>query len=166
MLFCFALIVDKDNIFVCIGLKPPMLYLPVWTTHTNLLLSDFLSHFSHRISKEDRAAGILENYNEGKSYKDHSLREYVKDCKPEIMPGLNRFFSASKWFVLCCYNCQYGCCWEHLSLDFPFSFREIVSFDDHTGLDFGFALNYPEVYSRRWAHVDCSSFGICCLCWQ
>jgi hypothetical protein len=51
-------------------------------------------------------------------------------------------------------------------LDFPFSFREIVSFDDHTGLDFGFALNYPEVYSRRWAHVDCSSFGICCLCWQ
>lgn len=49
-----------------------------------------------RISKEDRAAGILENYNEGKSYKDHSLRDYVKDCKPEIMPGLNRFFSASK----------------------------------------------------------------------
>ncbi|CAM6033189.1 unnamed protein product [Sphagnum compactum] len=48
------------------------------------------------VSKEDRAAGILENYNEGKSYKDHSLREYVKDCKPEIMPGLNRFFSASK----------------------------------------------------------------------
>ncbi|CAK9261375.1 unnamed protein product [Sphagnum jensenii] len=49
-----------------------------------------------RISKEDRAAGILDNYKEGKTYKDHGLREYLKDCSPEIMPVLNRYFSASK----------------------------------------------------------------------
>jgi hypothetical protein len=49
-----------------------------------------------RISKEDRAAGILDNYKEGKTYKDHGLREYLKDCSPEIMPVLNRYFSTSK----------------------------------------------------------------------
>jgi len=49
-----------------------------------------------RISKEDRTAGILDNYKEGKLYKDHGLREYLKHCKPEIMPTLNSYLSDSK----------------------------------------------------------------------
>lgn len=32
-----------------------------------------------RINKDDRAAGVLENFKEGKAYKDHSFRRYVAD---------------------------------------------------------------------------------------
>ncbi|KAG6551370.1 hypothetical protein Mapa_007016 [Marchantia paleacea] len=49
-----------------------------------------------RINKDDRAAGVLENFSEGKSYKDHSVRMYVANRAPEIMPGLNKYFSSSK----------------------------------------------------------------------
>ncbi|KAJ7529553.1 hypothetical protein O6H91_15G057000 [Diphasiastrum complanatum] len=49
-----------------------------------------------RINKEDRAAGVLENYDEGKRYHDHAVRRYVSDAKPEIMPGINKYFSSSK----------------------------------------------------------------------
>lgn len=49
-----------------------------------------------RISKEDRAAGVLENYKEGKAYKQHGLREYVQKCEPQIMPGFNKYFSDAK----------------------------------------------------------------------
>nr|GMC72174.1 B12D protein [Ipomoea batatas] len=46
-----------------------------------------------RVNKEGRAAGVLENYEEGKKYAEHSLRKFVRNKSPEIMPSLNRFFS-------------------------------------------------------------------------
>ncbi|KAJ7533764.1 hypothetical protein O6H91_13G063900 [Diphasiastrum complanatum] len=49
-----------------------------------------------RINKDDRAAGVLDNYKEGKRYHDNALRRYVSDAKPEIMPGLNKYFSSPK----------------------------------------------------------------------
>ncbi|CAM6117918.1 unnamed protein product [Calypogeia fissa] len=49
-----------------------------------------------RINKDDRSAGVLENYKEGKSYKDNILRKYVTDKSPEIMPGFNSYFSGSQ----------------------------------------------------------------------
>ncbi|KAL3683711.1 hypothetical protein R1sor_001733 [Riccia sorocarpa] len=49
-----------------------------------------------RINRDDRSAGVLENYSEGKSYKDHPLRMYVENRSPEIMPAINKYFSTSK----------------------------------------------------------------------
>lgn len=49
-----------------------------------------------RISKEDRAAGVLENYKEGEAYKMHGLRSFVKNHEPQIMPGVNNYFSSAK----------------------------------------------------------------------
>ncbi len=48
-------------------------------------------HF--RINKDDRAAGVLENYREGKAYKDHGFRRYLKDVKPS---AFSRYFSDPK----------------------------------------------------------------------
>ncbi|KAG0579235.1 hypothetical protein KC19_4G083800 [Ceratodon purpureus] len=49
-----------------------------------------------RISKEDRAAGVLENYKEGEAYKMHGLRAFVGKHEPQIMPGVNNYFSGAK----------------------------------------------------------------------
>ncbi|EYU29509.1 hypothetical protein MIMGU_mgv1a024878mg [Erythranthe guttata] len=46
-----------------------------------------------RVNKENRAAGILDNFDEGHKYKEHALRKYVRNRKPEIMPSLNSFFT-------------------------------------------------------------------------
>ncbi|CAK9882549.1 unnamed protein product [Sphagnum jensenii] len=46
-----------------------------------------------RVNKEDREAGILDNQNEGKTYKDHGLRSYLRERRPEIMPAINDAFS-------------------------------------------------------------------------
>ncbi|CAM6045819.1 unnamed protein product [Sphagnum compactum] len=46
-----------------------------------------------RINKDDRAAGVLENYREGKAYKDHGFRRYLKDVKPS---AFSRYFSDPK----------------------------------------------------------------------
>ncbi|EPS70000.1 hypothetical protein M569_04763, partial [Genlisea aurea] len=46
-----------------------------------------------RVNKRDRSAGVLENFEEGHKYKEHSLRKFVRNRKPEIMPALNSFFS-------------------------------------------------------------------------
>ncbi|CAN5951699.1 unnamed protein product [Sphagnum jensenii] len=46
-----------------------------------------------RINKDDRAAGVLENYSEGKAYKDHGFRRYLKDVKPS---AFSRYFRESK----------------------------------------------------------------------
>jgi hypothetical protein len=46
-----------------------------------------------RVNKEDREAGILDNQNEGKTYKDHGLRAYLRERRPEIMPAINDAFS-------------------------------------------------------------------------
>lgn len=46
-----------------------------------------------RVSKENRAAGILENFSEGEKYAEHPVRKYVRNKAPEIMPSINKFFS-------------------------------------------------------------------------
>ncbi|XP_010942173.1 uncharacterized protein [Elaeis guineensis] len=49
-----------------------------------------------RVSKEGRAAGVLENYAEGQKYAEHGLRRFVRNKAPEIMPSINRFFADPK----------------------------------------------------------------------
>ncbi|CDP14927.1 unnamed protein product [Coffea canephora] len=46
-----------------------------------------------RVAKQDRAAGVLENFAEGEKYAEHALRKYVRNRKPEIMPSINSFFT-------------------------------------------------------------------------
>ncbi|KAH9620415.1 hypothetical protein KSS87_007957 [Heliosperma pusillum] len=49
-----------------------------------------------RVNKDKRAAGVLENYAEGEKYADHSLRKYLRNKAPEIMPSINSFFADPK----------------------------------------------------------------------
>ncbi|PIN02120.1 hypothetical protein CDL12_25367 [Handroanthus impetiginosus] len=49
-----------------------------------------------RVKKENRAAGILENFEEGEKYAEHRLRKYLRGRRPEIMPNINGFFSDPK----------------------------------------------------------------------
>nr|XP_027123855.1 uncharacterized protein LOC113740428 isoform X1 [Coffea arabica] len=49
--------------------------------------------FLFRVAKQDRAAGVLENFAEGEKYAEHALRKYVRNRKPEIMPSINSFFT-------------------------------------------------------------------------
>ncbi|XP_047960961.1 uncharacterized protein LOC125205848 [Salvia hispanica] len=46
-----------------------------------------------RVNKQNRAAGVLENFEEGQKYSENFLRKFVRNKKPEIMPDLNSFFS-------------------------------------------------------------------------
>ncbi|XP_051117003.1 uncharacterized protein LOC127241824 [Andrographis paniculata] len=46
-----------------------------------------------RVNKQGRAAGVLENFEEGHKYADHALRKFVRNRRPEIMPSINSFFS-------------------------------------------------------------------------
>lgn len=50
-------------------------------------------HLLNRITKQNRAAGVLDNFAEGEKYAEHSLRKFVRNRKPEIMPNLNSFFT-------------------------------------------------------------------------
>lgn len=47
----------------------------------------------NRVTKQNRAAGVLDNFAEGEKYAEHSLRKFVRNKKPEIMPSLNSFFT-------------------------------------------------------------------------
>jgi len=49
-----------------------------------------------RLLKENRAAGILDNFEEGEKYAEHKLRKYVRNKSPEIMPSINKYFTESK----------------------------------------------------------------------
>ncbi|KAJ4848346.1 hypothetical protein Tsubulata_034411 [Turnera subulata] len=49
-----------------------------------------------RVNKQNRAAGVLENHQEGEKYSEHGLRKFVRNKTPEIMPSLNRFFTEPK----------------------------------------------------------------------
>ncbi|KAF9621110.1 hypothetical protein IFM89_016604 [Coptis chinensis] len=49
-----------------------------------------------RVTKQNRAAGVLDNFAEGEKYTEHFLRKYVRNRSPEIMPSLNQFFSRPK----------------------------------------------------------------------
>ncbi|KAL8545861.1 hypothetical protein ACS0TY_005834 [Phlomoides rotata] len=46
-----------------------------------------------RVNKENRIAGVLENYEEGERYAEHALRKYLRTKVPEIMPSINSFFA-------------------------------------------------------------------------
>ncbi|XP_050373860.1 uncharacterized protein LOC126791451 [Argentina anserina] len=46
-----------------------------------------------RVLKENRAAGILDNFEEGEKYKEHAFRKFVRNKNPQIMPSINKFFS-------------------------------------------------------------------------
>ncbi|KAH0864470.1 hypothetical protein HID58_081681, partial [Brassica napus] len=50
-----------------------------------------------RCTKENRAAGVLDNHAEGEKYKENFLRKYVRNKHPEIMPGINKFFTDPKY---------------------------------------------------------------------
>ncbi|KAE8766557.1 HvB12D [Hordeum vulgare] len=47
-----------------------------------------------------RAAGVLENHEEGRRYTEHGLRAYVQDKTCEIMPGINKFFAMYELFAM------------------------------------------------------------------
>ncbi|QCE13121.1 uncharacterized protein LOC114162964 [Vigna unguiculata] len=46
-----------------------------------------------RVTKSNRAAGVLDNFEEGEKYSQHGLRKYVRGRTPQIMPSVNNFFS-------------------------------------------------------------------------
>ncbi|KAF5793659.1 putative NADH-ubiquinone reductase complex 1 MLRQ subunit [Helianthus annuus] len=46
-----------------------------------------------RVTKENRAAGILENHSEGEKYAEHRLRKFVRGRTPQIMPSINDYFT-------------------------------------------------------------------------
>jgi hypothetical protein len=50
----------------------------------------------NRVTKENRAAGVLENFDEGKRYSRHGFRQFIDGKRPEIMPGLNSFMADPK----------------------------------------------------------------------
>ncbi|XP_042499591.1 uncharacterized protein LOC122077786 [Macadamia integrifolia] len=45
-----------------------------------------------RINKANRAMAVLENADEGEKYAEHSLRKFVRQRPPQIMPTINEFF--------------------------------------------------------------------------
>ncbi|KAL0004594.1 hypothetical protein SO802_012155 [Lithocarpus litseifolius] len=46
-----------------------------------------------RVTKENRAAGVLDNFEEGEKYSQHAVRKFVRNRPPQIMPSINKFFS-------------------------------------------------------------------------
>ncbi|MBA0578255.1 hypothetical protein Gorai_020548 [Gossypium raimondii] len=52
--------------------------------------------YSSMVTKENRAAGVLDNFAEGEKYSEHFLRKYVRNKTPEIMPSINSFFTDPK----------------------------------------------------------------------
>ncbi|CAL5203723.1 unnamed protein product [Lathyrus oleraceus] len=46
-----------------------------------------------RVTKQNRAAGVLDNETEGEKYSQHFVRKFVRGKSPEIMPSVNGFFS-------------------------------------------------------------------------
>ena len=65
------------------------------TSHELVIIHASLVDF-YRVSKEGRAAGVLENYAEGEKYAEHGLRKFLRTRAPEIMPSINRFFANPK----------------------------------------------------------------------
>ncbi|XP_071735040.1 uncharacterized protein [Rutidosis leptorrhynchoides] len=49
-----------------------------------------------RVTKENRTAGILDNFVEGEKYAEHTVRKFVRNKSPQIMPSVNSFFSDPK----------------------------------------------------------------------
>ncbi|KAB1207769.1 hypothetical protein CJ030_MR7G017728 [Morella rubra] len=59
------------------------------------LVRNITSNPEVRVNKDKRAAGVLENFEEGRRYAEHGLRKFVRNKRPEIMPSINKFFSES-----------------------------------------------------------------------
>ncbi|XP_058080912.1 uncharacterized protein LOC131229067 [Magnolia sinica] len=49
-----------------------------------------------RINKAHRTTAVLDNEEEGEKYAQHSLRRFLHQRPPEIMPAINEFFSSNK----------------------------------------------------------------------
>ncbi|KAE8813358.1 HvB12D [Hordeum vulgare] len=64
------------------------------------LLRNITGNPKVRVSKMGRAAGVLENHEEGRRYAEHGLRAYVQDKTSEIMPGINKFFAMYELFAM------------------------------------------------------------------
>ncbi|PNX88520.1 b12d protein [Trifolium pratense] len=56
-------------------------------------LAQLVGHCGPMVTKQNRAAGILDNFSEGEKYSQHFVRRFVRDKSPQIMPGINNFFS-------------------------------------------------------------------------
>lgn len=50
----------------------------------------------YRVTKENRTAGILDNFAEGERYAEHAVRKFVRNKSSQIMPSVNSFFSDPK----------------------------------------------------------------------
>ncbi|KAG9133675.1 hypothetical protein Leryth_018676 [Lithospermum erythrorhizon] len=46
-----------------------------------------------RVTKQNRAAGVLENFDEGEKYAQHTLRKFVRGRRPEVFPNMNKYFA-------------------------------------------------------------------------
>ncbi|XP_020107391.1 uncharacterized protein LOC109723446 [Ananas comosus] len=46
-----------------------------------------------RVNKQNRAAGVLDNFDEGERYAEHGVRKFLRNKTPQIMPSINKFFS-------------------------------------------------------------------------
>lgn len=49
-----------------------------------------------RVTKEKRAAGVLDNFAEGEKYSQHVVRRFVRNRPSQVMPSINNFFSDPK----------------------------------------------------------------------
>ncbi|CAK7329002.1 unnamed protein product [Dovyalis caffra] len=49
-----------------------------------------------RVTKQNRAAGVLDNFSEGEKYSQHGLRKFSRNKSHEIMPSVNNFFTDPK----------------------------------------------------------------------
>ncbi|KAL6183133.1 hypothetical protein ACLB2K_044544 [Fragaria x ananassa] len=51
------------------------------------------SMYIFKSAKENRAAGVLDNFDEGEKYPENMLRKFVCGKSPEIRPGINSCFT-------------------------------------------------------------------------
>ncbi|XVE85249.1 hypothetical protein DITRI_Ditri17bG0076900 [Diplodiscus trichospermus] len=57
------------------------------------LVRNITSNPEVRVTKENRTAGVLDNFEEGERYAEHGLRKFLRQRPPQIMPSINSFFS-------------------------------------------------------------------------
>ncbi|XP_058080348.1 uncharacterized protein LOC131228599 [Magnolia sinica] len=60
------------------------------------LVRNIVTNPEVRVNKENRSAGVLDNFAEGERYAEHGLRKFVRNKSPEIMPSINSFFADPK----------------------------------------------------------------------
>lgn len=53
--------------------------------------------YNFRVTKENRGAGVLNNFEEGEKYSQHAVRKFLRNRPPQIMPSVNEFFSDPQW---------------------------------------------------------------------